>query len=154
MELVNMKGVCLWLLTFLILASCVPKEQVVFRAVENIELTPGNGIDPILKADARFYNPNQIRMRLKEIEMDIYIDGKKSARVDQKLKSLVKARSEFTVPVEVQLSIKEIGLVDALMSLIGGKKYELHYVGHIKVAVRGFPVKIPVDYKREVRLRL
>ncbi|MGE0589006.1 MAG: LEA type 2 family protein [Cyclobacteriaceae bacterium] len=149
-----MKRACLWVLTFLILASCAPKEQVVFRAVENIELTQGNGIDPILKADARFYNPNQIRMKLKEIEMDIFIDGKKSARVDQQLKSLVKARSEFTVPVEVQLSIKEIGLVDALMSLIGGKKYELHYVGHIKVAVRGFPVKIPVDYKREVRLRL
>lgn len=149
-----MKRTFLWFLMLVMVVSCVPKETVVFRAVENIELTPGNGIDPVLKADARFYNPNQIRMKLKEIQMDIFIDGKKSARVDQKLKSVIKAKSEFTVPVEVQLSIKEMGLVDALMSLIGGKKYQLHYVGHIKVAVKGFPVKIPVDYTREVRLRL
>lgn len=143
-----------WLFVLVFLAGCIPKEQVVLRAIENIELTPGEGTDPILKADARFYNPNKIRMKVKAIQLDVFIDGKKSARVDQKLKSVIKAQEEFTLPLEVQLSIKEIGLVDTLLGLFGGKKYLLHYKGHIKVTVKGFPLRIPVDYTKEVRLRI
>jgi hypothetical protein len=53
----------------------------------------------------------------------------------------------------VQLSLKEIGLFDAIAGLFGGKKHDLHYKGYIKVSVKGFPVKIPVDYSKEVKLR-
>lgn len=148
----RVNGWCIGML--ILLVSCVPKEAVVLRAVENVEIVPGDGIDPILKAEARFYNPNQIRMKVKEIQLDVFVDGKKSASIDQKLKSIIKSKSEFTLPLEVQLSLKEIGLMDALRGLFGGKKYELHYVGHIKVRVKGFPMRIPVDYKREVRLRI
>jgi LEA14-like dessication related protein len=137
-----------------LLIGCVPKEQVVLRAIENVELVPGQGVDPILKADARFYNPNKIRMKIKAIELDVFIDGKKTARVDQKLKSVIKSQSEFTLPLEVQLSMKEIGLVDALLGLFGGKKYLLNYKGHIKVTIKGFPLRIPVDYTKEVKLRI
>jgi LEA14-like dessication related protein len=136
------------------LIGCVPKEQVVLRAIENVELAPVEGVDPILKADARFYNPNKIRMKIKAIELDVFIDGKKTARVDQKLKSVIKSQSEFTLPLEVQLSMKEIGLVDALLGLFGGKKYLLNYKGHIKVTIKGFPLRIPVDYTKEVKLRI
>lgn len=122
------------------------------RAIENVELTPGDGIDPILKGEARFYNPNQIRMKVKEIKLDVFLDGKKSAVIDQKLKSVIKSKAEFTLPLEFKIALKEIGLMDALRGIFGGKKYELHYVGHIKVTVRGFPFRIPVDYKKEVRL--
>ncbi|HRK54812.1 MAG TPA: hypothetical protein PK185_12910 [Cyclobacteriaceae bacterium] len=144
----------LWLVVLVLLTGCVPEEQVVLRAIDNVELAPGKGADPVLKADARFYNPNKIRMKVKAIELDVFIDGKKSARVDQKLKSVIKSQAEFTLPLEVQLSMKEIGLVDALLGLFGGKKYLINYKGHIKVTVRGFPLRIPVDYSKEVRLRI
>lgn len=144
----------LWLVVLVLLTGCVPEEQVVLRAIDNVELAPGKGADPVLKADARFYNPNNIRMKVKAIELDVFIDGKKSARVDQKLKSVIKSQAEFTLPLEVQLSMKEIGLVDALLGLFGGKKYLINYKGHIKVTVRGFPLRIPVDYSKEVRLRI
>lgn len=148
-----MRVFVIWIGLFLGVFSCVPREQVVLRSIDNVELTPGDGIDPVLKADALFYNPNRLRMRLREIKIDVFVDGKKSARVDQKLKSLIKSKSEFSVPLEVKLSLKEIGLMDALRGIFGGKTYELHYLGHIRVSVRGVPVKIPVDYKKQVKLR-
>jgi len=137
-----------------LLNGCTVKEEVVLLAIENIELVKGTGSEPILKADARFYNPNQVRMKVREVQMEVSIDGKKAAKIDQKLKSVIKAKSEFTLPIEVQLSLNDIGLVDALLSLFGGKKYQLHYVGYIKASVKGIPVKIPVDYTREVKLRI
>lgn len=142
------------LLAFVLLTfSCVPREQVILKSIDNVELVPGTGEDFMLKAEARFYNPNKARLKLKKIQMDVWVDGKQSARVDQRLNTLIKARSEFTVPLEVQVSLKEIGLMDALLGLLGGKKFEVHYVGNIKIAARGIPVTVPVDYKKSVRFR-
>ena len=92
-------------------------------------------------------------MKLKNIQIDVWVDGKQSARVDQRLNTLIKSRSEFTVPLEVQVSLKEIGLMDALMGLLGGRKFEVRYVGNVKLAAHGIPVTVPVDHKQSVRLR-
>lgn len=149
-----MRGASLVLISiFSIVQGCIPKEQVVLRAIENVELAPGVGGEPKLIANAIFYNPNHVRMKVKRIHMEVFIDGKKAANINQKLNSVVKAESDFSLPLEIQLSLKEFGLFNALASLFGGKKYELHYVGHIGVSVKGFPLRIPVDYKREVKLR-
>lgn len=131
----------------LVVGSCVPKEQVVLRSVAIKEVNPGSEGNPILKADAIFYNPNSSRMRLKRIKIDVMIDETKTARIDHQADALIKANSEFTVPLEVQLDLKEIGLLNTIVNLFGGKTYEIHFVGYLKVNVNGFPVKIPVDYK-------
>ena len=82
----------------LVAGSCVPREQVVLRSVDIREVLPGKDGNPLLKADAIFYNPNSSRMRLKRIDIDVLVDGKKAARVDQHLSALIKPKSEFTVP--------------------------------------------------------
>lgn len=134
-------------LIMLVLGSCVPKEQIVLRSVVIRQVDPGADGNPLLKADAIFYNPNTSRMRLKRIEIDVLIDDTKTARVDQHLDALIKANSEFTVPLEVQLNLKEIGLLNTIVNIFGGKKYEIRFVGNLKLKVNGFPVKVPVNYK-------
>ncbi len=37
-----------------------------------------------------------------------FVDGKKTARVDQHLSQLIKGNSEFTIPLEVQLNFKKL----------------------------------------------
>ena len=132
--------------------SCTPKESIVLRAVNIVELVPGKDGMPVLKADVVFFNPNSGRMKLRKVVIDIFVDEKQAGRVDQKLNTPIKANSEFTVPVEVQLHLKDSGLVDTLLSFMGGKKHEVRFVGKLKISVNGFPVKIPVDHKEQVRL--
>lgn len=140
--------------SFLLLAtSCVPKEQIVLRVIRNVTIDTGLDGEPLLKGEAVFYNPNSTRMKLKEINVDVFVDGKKSAIVKQKFNALIKPRSEFTVPLEIQLSLKDIGLLDTLFSLLGGKQYEIHFLGNIRIHVRGIPVKVPVDYTDKTRLK-
>jgi LEA14-like dessication related protein len=129
----------------------VPREQVVLRGVDIREVLPGKDGNPLLKANAVFFNPNSSRMRLKRIDIDVLVDGKKAARVDQHLSALIKANAEFTVPLEVQLNLKE-GLLDTILSLFGGKKHEIQFVGTMKVTVNGFPVRVPLNYKEEIKL--
>lgn len=138
---------------FLLLSSCVPKEQVVLRNIKDVIVDAGIDGNAKLNAVAIFYNPNAIRMKLKEIDVEVMVDGKKSAHARQKFNFEIPAKAEFSVPLEVQLALKEIGLLDTLLSLFGGKKYEIRYVGFVRVKVHGIAIKVPIDYKDEIKLK-
>lgn len=134
----------------LLLSGCLPKDSVQLRDVKNVIVIPG--VEPTLTGDAVFFNPNKSRLRLRKINVDIYVDGKKSATVNHDLKITARPNSEFTIPLKVQLSLKDMGLMETVRSLFGGKKYEIHYLGHLKVNVNGFPVRIPIDHKEDFKL--
>jgi len=134
--------------------SCVPKDEVVFKGVQNINIETNQQNEPILKANALFYNPNKVKMKLKEIYVDVLVNGKPSAQVRQNLKLSIPAESEFSVPVAAQLSLKELGLLDTIVNLLGGKKYDIQYTGYVRIAVHGVTIKVPFTYQEQLRLRL
>jgi len=141
-------------LLLLLITSCVPKEEVVFKGVTNIAIEAGEQNEPLLKADAMFYNPNKVKMKLKEVYADVLVNGKTSAQVRQKLKIAIPAESDFSVPIAAKLSLKEIGLLDTIVNLLGGKKYDVQYTGFVRIVVHGVTIKVPFSYKEELRLRL
>ena len=120
-------GSCIVLGAFIIMVafSCVPKEKVVFRGVENVSVETNEQNQPVLKADAFFHNPNSEKMKLKEIYVDVMVNGKPAANVRQKMKIVILPKSDFSVPVEAQLSLKELGLLDTIVNLLGVKKYDI-----------------------------
>jgi LEA14-like dessication related protein len=138
----------------MLISSCVPKEAVQFRAVRNIVVDMDSLGQPILRGEAVFYNPNHLRMKLKEIKMEVLVDGKKSAQVDQKPDLVIPAVSEFTVKVEARLSLKEIGLMDAVVGFFGGKKYDVQYNGYVRVKVHGITIRIPVKFNDQIKLKM
>jgi len=102
------------LFTFVILllaiSSCVPKKQVELRKINHVIIdTLGDGT-PVLRGEAVFFNPNNVRMKLKEINIEVFVAGEKSAHADQKLNALIPANHEFFCPLEIQLSLKKVGL--------------------------------------------
>lgn len=139
------------LILLIAISSCRPKEDVVFRQVRNIVVEADT--EPTLHAQAVLYNPNKMRMKLRKINVDVFVNGKKAALVDQKLKTEIPAEAEFTVPLEVKLNMKELGLLDTILGVIGGKKYNLQFKGSISITYKGLPIKVPVDYKTEARLK-
>jgi LEA14-like dessication related protein len=138
-------------LAIAILGCKRPKEEIVLRQIKDIVVDATS--DPLLKANAVFYNPNDIRGKLKRINVDIFVDGKKAASVNQQLKTVIPANSEFSVPIEVKLAIKELGFMDTLLGVIGGKKFEVRYEGSLKLSYHGVPINVPVKYTDEVRIR-
>ncbi len=134
------------------LAGCEkPKEDIVLRQIRDVVVDASSS--PMLKANAIFYNPNKVRGKLKKIDVEIFVNGKKAASVEQSLKAAIPARSEFTIPLEVRLAMKELGFMDTLLGVLGGRTFEIHYKGSLRLTYRGLPINVPVDYKDEVRLR-
>ena len=73
--------------------------------------------------------------------------------INHKVKIAIPAKGEFTVPLQVDLNMKELGFFDTLMGVLGGKKFDIRYEGHIKGNYRGLPIRVPVKYKDEVRVK-
>jgi LEA14-like dessication related protein len=142
----------LFLTLMLVIVSCDgPDEKIVLRKIRDVVVDAST--EPVLKANAVFYNPNEVRGKLKRINIEVYVDGKKAAFVNQKLKTKIPANGEFIVPLEVKLNIKELGFMDTLLGVIGGKTFEVRYEGSLKLSYRGFPINVPVHYKDEVRIK-
>ena len=128
-----------------------PEQDIVLRQIRNVVVDASTA--PMLTANAIFYNPNNMRGKLRKIDIEIFVNGKKAGSVNQQLKTVIPSKSEFTIPIEVKLSLKEQGFMDTLLGVIGGRKFEVRYTGSLKLNYRGVPVRVPVDYKDEVRIR-
>lgn len=140
------------LFSWILITSCQrPKEDIVLRQIKDVVVDATS--EPLLKANAIFFNPNNVRGKLKRINVDIFINGKKAASVNQELKTLIPSNDEFSVPLEVRLAIKELGFMDTLLGVIGGKTFEVRYEGFLKLTYHGFPINVPVRYKDDVRIR-
>ena len=134
------------------LFCCGPKEPVVFKGVNNIVIDMSEG-KPVLKADVSFFNPNKMKMKLKDVNVEVLVDGVKSAEVKHPINIQVPAQSDFSVPITAQLNIKEGGLLNTVLGLLGGQKYEVTFKGNIRIGVHGISVKVPVMQKQEIKLR-
>jgi LEA14-like dessication related protein len=137
---------------FMALVGCVPKEELQFKKVKNVLIT-ASGTTPILKGDLLLYNPNDKRMKLKKLDLIIDLNGKQAGIVDQRLRQVIPANDEFTVPIEVTISLKEVGLLDAISSILGGKKNTVRIRGKIRGSVNGMTISVPVDYTEEIRIK-
>ncbi len=135
-----------------LIAGCErPQEDIQLRTIRDVVVDATT--DPTLKANAVFYNPNKMRGKLKNIDVEIFVNGKKAANVKQRYNEKIPARSEFTIPLQVNLAMKELGTMETLWGLIGGKKFEVRYKGSIRLSYKGVPFSVPVDYKDDIRVR-
>jgi LEA14-like dessication related protein len=137
----------------MILFACVPKEELVFKGVSDIVVDVSNG-KPVLKGNGYFYNPNKVKIKLKEINVEVFVDGTKSANVKHDLDVTITGKSDFTVPIVAELVLKQDNFLDAVVGLLGGKKYEVVFKGYIRIKVHGFPIKVPVAQKQELKLNI
>ena len=144
-------GFFLMTVSLLIQSCSTPKERIVLRQVKDVVADATS--DPKLKAQAVFFNPNPQQGKLKSIKVDIYVNEKKVGVVDQTMKIKIPAKGEFTVPLEVGLNMKELGFMDTVFGMLGGKKFDIRYEGHLKVSYHGVPIKVPVNYKDQIRVR-
>ncbi|MBL3657894.1 NDR1/HIN1-like protein [Fulvivirga sediminis] len=137
----------------LLIMSCNgPKEAPEFKQITNIEVTKVMGRTAYLNADAYFYNPNKVRMTLKKINVDVMVEGKKIGEINQSVKTKIPAMSDFKIPLDATFDMGEVGFLNSIISILGGKKVKVHYTGHIKLTYHGFPIRVPIDYDDEVRI--
>jgi hypothetical protein len=69
----------LFLLSCCLFTSCVPKEEIQFKSVQDLGVETDEKGEPILRGNAVFYNPNKVRMKLRKVNIEIFVNDKTSA---------------------------------------------------------------------------
>lgn len=128
-------------------------EPPVFKNIKNIQLSKVKGGIVNMTADAILYNPNNVKVKLKGIEIDVFIKGKKVATMKESYSLKIEAFSDFSLPMTIALDISELDLVNSILGFIQDRGFKAHYVGKAKIIMHGVPVSIPVDYHDVLKLR-
>lgn len=141
------------LIVVLLFSQCgKPEQEPEFVGMQHIEVSKVTSKEAILSAGAKFYNPNDQSIKLKQVVVDIEVDDRIVGVIDQDMKLKIAGNDYFTVPIEASFNIRDIGLLNGLISMLGGKEINVHYKGYIKVAVYGYTTKVPIDVEESIRM--
>lgn len=121
-----------------------------FKKVEDIKVAKVKGNEVLLKGNAHFYNPNDLKITLKEVNIDVSIKGKKIGTINHTEKVKIAPLSDFKIPVDAMVNLAEAGLINNLLNVLSGKKIKAHYRGYVKMVIHGLPVKVPVDHEKSI----
>ena len=150
------KGLVFFFLMAVGLSSCNKPESPQFKHLENISVELESLSSANLHAEAVLYNPNKNTITIKGADIEILVDNKVVAVLDKDYDIKVKGNEDFTIPLDVQIKLKDLNLnaIGSALGLLGGSGQEVHYVGKIRVKAYGVPFSVRVDYKENINIKI
>lgn len=105
----------------------------------------------VLTAKAVFYNPNKSKAKLRDVNLDVYVNDKYIGKVLQTYKIKIKGKSSFDIPLRMEFNLKDSGLdlLGSLLTLVTNKKFLVDMKGFIKMSVFYIPFKVKVNEQEE-----
>lgn len=140
-----------------ILCACSKPVQPTFKKVENISfnsITLKKPYSVKLNADAIFNNPNAFGAQIKAMDIDVYINGKKTNHIEQNVSSKMAANADFTLPIICSVPLNEIFQELKLKDLLKSPKVKYRLDGHLTLDLGGVGIDIPFDHEGEEKLSL
>jgi LEA14-like dessication related protein len=144
------------LISVLVLFACEPLDAPEFRKIEGLKFKLINSNAAEVNANVVLFNTNDRKVKLKNVDLVISVDGIKAATINRDYNLVIKPESEFTVPVSTKVSLKELngGLLNTAISIFTGSTKDVLFEGTARVKAYGFSFRVPIEYKDEVRLRM
>jgi LEA14-like dessication related protein len=141
------------------LFSCSQPSSPEFQKMENVQFKSAsflNGPSVTLVGDAVFYNPNTLGAQVTEVDMEVFINGKKVTRIKQDVSANMKGKAAFILPLSFEIPLEEIfkDFKPTLGDIFKKRIIEYQLIGNIKVGLGNLELKVPVEYEDEEELKL
>lgn len=127
----------------LFLTSCQPK-NLVFKEFNNLALDQLSFAGAAIKLNVVCYNPNSFGLQLNRTDFDIYIDSTYFGHSSQDMQIAVPRKRDFTVPIKVNLDIKNL-LKNGITSYFN-KNVKVKVLGSVMIGKGGVYKSFPVNY--------
>ncbi len=150
------KGLFFLILVLIGLGACNTPESPQFKYLENVVVDLESLSTANLHADAVLFNPNKNNITIKKAKIDIMMADQTIAVLDKDFNIKAIGNEEFTVPLDVQIKLKDLNLnaINSALGLLGGKGQEIRYLGRIRVKAYGVPFSVKVDYKDNIQIKI
>ncbi|MGB0886084.1 MAG: hypothetical protein ACPGR5_06635 [Chitinophagales bacterium] len=129
-------------------------ESPEYVRTKNWNIETVNAKTLILTADIVFFNPNKVKAKLRELDLDIYLNERVVGKLIQQDIVSIKGKSSFDIPIRIKIDLAktEINLANVL-GLFSNKKFLLDLKGYLKARVFLIPFKINIDEREEFKLQ-
>ena len=138
------------------LSSCNKPESPQFKYLDNIVVELESLSKANLHAEAVLFNPNKNTITIKGADIDILLEDKVIAVLEEEYDIKAEGNEEFMIPLDVKIKLQDLNLnaIGAALGLIGEGGQEIRYLGKIRVKAYGVPFSVKVDYKDKIDLKL
>ena len=127
-------------------ASCRQPKLLVYKDVKNFKLNGFGLNNSSISMDVSMYNPNRFSIKLKDADVDIYVNKAYIGKMFVvKGKYVIPKADSFLLPINVDVDLKNV-LPNAL-KLLFDKHIEVKVTGKIKAGKHGLYVTVPINYE-------
>ena len=104
-----------------------------------------------LTAKAVFYNSNKAKAKLREVNLDVFLNDKLIGVIHQTNTIKIQGKSSFDIPLRMEFNLLGSGLdiVSSVLTLLTNKKFLVDMKGFTKMNVFCLPFKIKIDERQE-----
>jgi len=109
-----------------------------------------------LSANALFNNPNALSGQMKNMNLEVFVNGKKVSNLKQNVSSEIPAESDFKLPLEVEIPLNEVlkDIGSSLGGILKSPKIKYHLEGSATVSMAGIEASVPIYFEGEEELKL
>ncbi|MFT4521487.1 MAG: LEA14-like dessication related protein [Bacteroidia bacterium] len=147
-------------LVFILFAqSCSLPKTPDFERLEKLRIVSKNKNLVTISAEAVYMNGNDFGGRLKEVDMNIIVEGVKVTHLNQDKDIDIQPKKEFRIPITFTVDLNDIFkknedfLKQALKSMVK-EEIEILYKGTLKVTLLNTDLKIPVNFSEKLHVGL
>lgn len=141
-----------FLIVFLAI-SCSKGKSVEFVKMDKMQFKKINSEgNLVLKTNATLHNGYSMGVEIAGVDFQVFLDGKHVSDVTQTESVRMKPSADFTLPLEAELSAKQLfGSVGTLLGALSKKDKQLtiEMKGKIKVKVLGRELGVPFNYEEK-----
>lgn len=121
-----------------------------YLRTKNWKIEKVNGTTLELTADVVFYNPNKIKAKLKDLDLDIFLNEKFVGKVIQTDIVNIPGKSSFDIPIRFKFDLKESNInISNVLGLLLNNKFIVDIKGFLKAKVFLMPFKINLNERQE-----
>ena len=117
-----------------------------YVGVENFKMQQLDNNKAAVSMDIRLYNPNHYKLKLKDADIDVFINGNKLGKVQVHDKVEVPREDTCVLPVILNVDIQQL-LPNAVQLLLSNGMADILLKGTVKAGRHGIYVPIPINYE-------
>lgn len=139
------------LFIIMFICSCSHPKQLVYQNIENFKLKQAGLQQTEVSLDLRLFNPNNYGMKLKDADVDVFINGNRLGKMEVRNLFAVPGLDTFSMPVILNVDLKSA--VPNVLQLLMKPEVDVKLAGTVKAGRHGLYVKVPVNYEGKQDIR-